>query len=423
MTQGVLAGIDTPADWSWERLWSAAPRVQVVGQPDAEPLSVFLRAGVVPRSSREDNFNRLGEDLAKYQLVRPGDLVFNKLRTWQGGLGVSSHHGIVSPAYFVCRPTNEWYSRYLHYLLISAPYLAELTRISKFMPPSQFDIPWEMLRVLPLLQPPLDEQRRIADFLDAETARIDQLQKARTLQFATLEELVGSRISFVVPRKGEAPFVRLGYLAAIQSGVTVDSNRDSGTDAVTRPYLRVANVQDGHLNLKSVTEITVPRTAARASTLRRGDVLMTEGGDLDKLGRGTVWYDQIENCLHQNHVFAVRPDQRKLVPEYLAMVTRTSYARAYFESTGTKTTNLASTSSSKIRDFRVPMIDTADQLRIVREIDGWLRDIAKAQAVLNQQRALLAERRQALITAAVTGVMDVTTAGRPTAQAKPLPVG
>jgi type I restriction enzyme S subunit len=137
---------------------------------------------------------------------------------------------------------------------------------------------------------------------------------------------------------------------------------------------------------------------------------MTEGGDLDKLGRGTVWLDEIKHCLHQNHVFAVRPDQRKLVSEYLALITRTTYARSYFESTGTKTTNLASTSSSKIRDFKIPLIDTSDQARIFRDTDGLLKDIAKVQAVLSQQRFLLAERRQALISAAVTGRIDVTTA-------------
>ncbi len=87
------------------------------------------------------------------------------------------------------------------------------------------------------------------------------------------------------------PFVRLGYLATIQSGITVDGGRDAGTDAVTLPYLRVANVQDGHVDLESIAEITAPRAATRSSTLRRGDVLMTEGGDLDKLGRGTVWQD------------------------------------------------------------------------------------------------------------------------------------
>jgi len=265
---------------------------------------------------------------------------------------------------------------------------------------------WDIKR-LPIALPPPDEQRRIADFLDAETTRIDQLHMARARQLEVLEELRASRISAVVPSESQVPFVRLGYVAVVQSGVTVDGSRDPGVESVTLPYLRVANVQNGYVDLESVTEITVPRLVARSATLRRGDVLMTEGGDLDKLGRGTVWLEDIKNCLHQNHIFAVRPDQRQLVPEYLALLTRTSYARAYFERTGTKTTNLASTSSSKIRDFRIPLTDVAVQVRVCGEIEGWLRGVAKVQTILVQQLSLLADRRQALITAAVTRGISV----------------
>jgi type I restriction enzyme S subunit len=268
----------------------------------------------------------------------------------------------------------------------------------------------EGLATLPMTRPPSHEQRRIADFLDAETARIDSLQSTRTSQLVGLQELALSGISAIVPRRAEVAFVRLGYLATIQSGITVDSKRGLGADALTLPYLRVANVQDGRVDLGSISEITVPVSVARSATLRYGDVLMTEGGDLDKLGRGTVWLDEIKGCLHQNHVFAVRPDRRKLVPEYLALLTRTSYGRSYFESTGTKTTNLASTSSGKIRDFKVPLFEMTDQARIFREIDSWLQQIVKLEAVLERQRSLLDKRRKALITAAVTGQIDVTTA-------------
>jgi len=194
--------------------------------------------------------------------------------------------------------------------------------------------------------------------------------------------------------RSRVPFVRLGYLATIQSGITVDANRDHGSDSVTLPYLRVANVQDGHLDLKTITEIRVPRAIARSAMLRRGDVLMTEGGDLDKLGRGTVWNGEIENCLHQNHVFAVRPDRGKLMPEYLALITQTSYARAYFERTGTKTTNLASTSSSKIRDFRIPFVDFDEQRRIVDFLDAETARIDGLAAARRMMRDLLMLRRE-----------------------------
>lgn len=193
------------------------------------------------------------------------------------------------------------------------------------------------------------------------------------------------------------PLVRLGYLASIQSGITVDGNRSEGSDDVTLPYLRVANVQDGHLDLATITEIRVPKSLARSATLKRGDVLMTEGGDLDKLGRGTVWDDEIENCLHQNHVFAVRPDPRKLLPKYLSLVTQSSYARAYFESTGTKTTNLASTSSSKIRDFRIPLVGLDEQRRIADFLDAETARIDHLMSAQLRALELLEERTNSRI--------------------------
>jgi type I restriction enzyme, S subunit len=380
---------------------------EVTDRTNLQVLSVYRDYGIIPKGSRSDNFNKTPEDITRYQEVRVGDLVVNKMKAWQGSAGISAHHGIVSPDYLVCSVDTSVNSRFMHHLLRSAPLAAAFGARSKGIRPAQWRLYWEDLAEIPINLPVLDEQRRIADFLDVETARIDGLQRARDRQIEVLNELVASKISALVPTREDASFVRIGYLAVIQSGVTVDGKRDSGSEAVTLPYLRVANVQDGRLDLASITEITVPSAVAQSSMLRFGDVLMTEGGDLDKLGRGTVWNAEIERCLHQNHVFAVRPDQGKLMPEYLALITRTVHARAYFESTGTKTTNLASTSTSKIRDFRIPLIALPDQARVVRETDSWLEEIAKVKAVLTVQRTLLAERRQALITAAVTGGITV----------------
>ncbi|WP_200210384.1 restriction endonuclease subunit S [Micromonospora coerulea] len=259
--------------------------------------------------------------------------------------------------------------------------------------------------------PPLSDQRRIADFLDVETAHIDELDAARSRHLELLQELSAAHVASAFELEATVPKVRLGYLATIQTGVTVDASRSAGSDAVTRPYLRVANVQAGYLDLNQITEITVPRRLAAASTLQAGDVLMTEGGDLDKLGRGTVWEGQIEGCLHQNHVFAVRVNRGALDADYLAMLTRATPARIHFESTGNKTTNLASTSSSKIRELRVPLPPISRQRAVVAEVKAALAAIEAIASAVRCQRKLLAERRQALITAAVTGQFDVTTAG------------
>ncbi|MBV9855564.1 MAG: restriction endonuclease subunit S [Streptosporangiaceae bacterium] len=356
-----------------------------------------------------DQLTLFGQAPSRARRIAPaGSTVVSTVRTYLCAIAQvpSTDETLVfSTGFAVLEAKPSIDDRFLAYVCRSQPFINEV--VARSVGVSYPAINPGDLSGIRVPVPPLDEQRRIADFLDAETARMDGLQGTRDRQLTALDELIASSVSAIVPSPSDVSFVRLGYLSVIQLGLTVDGGRDPGADSVTLPYLRVANVQDGHLDLESIYDITVPRIAARSSTLCRGDVLMTEGGDLDKLGRGTVWNGEIENCLHQNHVFAVRSDQTKLAPEYLALITRTAYARSYFESTGTKTTNLASTSSSKIRDFRIPLIDLTDQARVVRETESWLEEVTKVQAVLTLQRALLAERRQALITAAVTGGITV----------------
>jgi type I restriction enzyme, S subunit len=335
--------------------------------------------------------------------VEPGDLLFGKLRPYLAKTWVADRAVYASTELLCLRPGPDVDSRWLGYLMLSRGVVewAVATSDGTKMPRTS----WERLGAYRVQVPGLAKQRAIADFLDTETARIDALiAKKRELtgrlherDSGTIDRLCGQGV----------PFVRLGYIAVVQSGITVDARRPRSADDVTLPYLRVANVQPGRLDLDEVSEITVPRSVAKRSTLQTGDVLMTEGGDLDKLGRGTVWSGEIVDCLHQNHVFAVRPKAGVLDSSYLALLTRASHARAYFERTGTRTTNLASTNASKVADFRVPLPPLDEQRRIVVEYAAWALTLEALTVRLIEQIELLAEHRQALITAAVTGELDV----------------
>ena len=147
--------------------------------------------------------------------------------------------------------------------------------------------------------------------------------------------------------------VCLKRISEIQGGLTLGKDYDG--PLIERPYLRVANVQDGHLDLSDVTTIEVPADVAARVELRADDVLMTEGGDLDKLGRGHLWNGEIDGCLHQNHIFALRCFRHKLLPKFLTYLTASRYGRDYFEATGKRTTNLASTNSTKVGEFPIPL--------------------------------------------------------------------
>ncbi|GAA2870666.1 hypothetical protein GCM10010517_30930 [Streptosporangium fragile] len=403
------------------------PREEV-NRPDLPVLSVYRDHGVVPKDSRSDNFNKTPIDVSRYQVVKAGDLVVNKMKAWQGSIAVSRYSGIVSPDYLVCSVSSDIHGPYLHYLLRSKPLVAEYGKRSKGIRPAQWRLYWEDLADIGVGLPSLEEQRRIASFLDGSVALIDGLISARSSQRDGVEERFFVEISEmltpgIVGASGNdrawpwlpefipgIPMVRLGYLSKLQAGITVHEGRELGGDVVTRPYLRVANVQAGQVDLSGISEIQVPRAMANRSTLRSGDVLMTEGGDLDKLGRGTVWRGEIPDCLHQNHVFAIRPDRERLDGNYLVLLTQSMHGRCYFESTGSKTTNLASTNSSKIMKFPIPLRGLDSQRRIVRILNASRETTSRLMRAIDTQLTLLAERKQALITAAVTGQIDVTTA-------------
>jgi type I restriction enzyme S subunit len=134
---------------------------------------------------------------------------------------------------------------------------------------------------------------------------------------------------------------------------------------------------------------------------------MTEGGDPDKLGRGCVWSGQVSQCLHQNHVFAVRPDQQRLEPAFLSAFMGTSYARAYFQSTAKQTTNLASTNKTKIGRLQVPLPPVDEQRAILAQVAVQTQPVNVAIARLEAEIRLLREYRIRLVADVVTGKLDV----------------
>jgi restriction endonuclease S subunit len=163
----------------------------------------------------------------------------------------------------------------------------------------------------------------------------------------------------------------LGEIAEVIGGVTKDGKRETGKDLVEVPYLRVANVQRGRIDISRIASIRVPIKKAEKLALMPGDVLLNEGGDRDKLGRGWVWDGQIPRCIHQNHVFRARIRNDALHPRLLAWYAN-EVAHQWFESNGRQSVNLASISLSKIRTFPVPIPPLDEQRRIVEILEDHL---------------------------------------------------
>lgn len=414
-----------PLGWKTVPMWTLFKRTKRQGFPDLELLSVYRDYGVLPKASRDDNFNKPSDDLNTYQRVDPGSLVVNKMKAWQGSVSVSEYTGIVSPAYFVYAPRTDQNLRFLHYTLRSGLMTGKYAAISSGVRPNQWDLDPQQFSRLPVLLPPTPEQERIATFLDCETSKIDaviakQEQLIVTLRedrTATITQAVTNgldpAVDMVQPHNFELPAcpkhwtvqVSLKRLAEVQTGLTLGKSVDPA-EAVDVPYLRVANVQTSGVNLDEVKTVAVHQSELSRYLLRDGDVLMTEGGDIDKLGRGCVWSGEISPCIHQNHVFAVRCTDA-LASDFLVYLLDTAVARNYFFMTAKKTTNLASTNSTTLGAFTFSLPPRAEQDEIVGHLNkrcaGLDALVAKANAVIK----VLREYRAALITDAVTGKIDV----------------
>jgi len=179
---------------------------------------------------------------------------------------------------------------------------------------------------------------------------------------------------------------KLAEVAEIQTGIA--KGKEINGSAVSLPYLRVANVQDGYIDLQEVKRIQVEARYIQRHALRSGDVLFTEGGDFDKLGRGAVWKGQIDLCLHQNHVFAVRPDRAFLLPEFLALQAASSYGKRYFQGSSKQSTNLASINSTQLKAFPVLLPPMSEQVRITEILRTWDDAIEKLEALRARKHTL-----------------------------------
>lgn len=191
---------DIPCYWKIDKLKYHLRRNEPRNPGDAVVLSLYREFGVIPKDSRDDNHNVTSEDTSKYKYVRPGDFVINKMKAWQGSVAVSEYEGIVSPAYFVYEFTDGTiFKRYFHYLLRSC-YKDEFMRLSGGIRVGQWDLPADALENTPILIPPMDEQCRIADFLDTKCAEIDALVADIQTQIDTLEQYKRSIITETVTK-------------------------------------------------------------------------------------------------------------------------------------------------------------------------------------------------------------------------------
>jgi len=194
----------------------------------------------------------------------------------------------------------------------------------------------------------------------------------------------------------------LEALAEIKGGITKDQNRKHTAPARSVPYLRVANVQRGYLDLTEIKEIVTTEDEIHELALKPGDILFNEGGDRDKLGRGWVWNGELPECIHQNHVFRARLYVAALNPKLVSWYANT-FGQKFFFDEGKHTTNLASISMSKLKGLPVPIPPPTEQTRIVEEVERRLSVVEELESVVTANLQRATRLRQSILQKAFTG--------------------
>lgn len=169
------------------------------------------------------------------------------------------------------------------------------------------------------------------------------------------------------------------------------------------PYLRVANVKEGRLDLSDVYQIEATEDEILKLKLRQGDLLLTEGGDADKLGRGIYWEGQLPECIHQNHIFRVRFDQEQLSPQFVAFEVRSAYGKAYFQAHAKQTTGIATINQKVLANFPLMFPPLPEQQRIAATLTEQMAAVDRARQAAEAELASINALPAALLREAFAG--------------------
>ena len=385
-------------------------------------LSVSEYYGVKPRSAAiaEGEFLSRAESLVGYKKCNVDDLVMNIMLAWKRGLGVSRFEGIVSPAYSVFRFRDFTSPQFMHYLLRTDAYVDHFKSRSTGVIDSRLRLYPDTFADIKILIPPLPEQTKIAAFLDHETAKIDGLIAKQQRLIALLEEKRQAVISHAVtkgldptaPQRpsgidwlGDVPahweITKLSHRYEVMLGKMLDKSKVTGR--FLGHYLRNTDVQWDAINT-----IDLPKMDFRADEIERysvikGDLLVCEGGEV---GRCAIWHEE-ESCFYQKALHRVRPIETDLDLTQFFLFSLTSSAKQGRFTGGINSATIAHLPAEAFREYKFVFPPLEEQKSIAKflselqlRFDALVR---RAQSAIT----LLKERRTALISAAVTGKIDL----------------
>lgn len=403
-----------PSTWDVHRLKVHLNRFEEKNPGDMQVLSLYRDLGIVPKDSRDDNHNVTSEDTSKYKYVQVGNFVVNKMKAWQGSVAVSDYEGIVSPAYYVYKFTDsDFHKRYFHYLLRSC-YREEFMRLSGGIRIGQWDLSSGDLDNVPVLLPPMEEQKAIALYLDNTTKCIEDLISEAK---ASIEEYKSWKASliFETVTKGLDPDVEMK-----DSGVEWIGEIPSKWKLVRMKNLISFMPKCDYSFCKNDTLVTfTPMECIRTGTFENrsrpyGDI----DGSYTQYAEGDIVLAKVTPCFENGNVcimsglysgvgfgsselFVFRP--QKVLDRFLLYFLQHNGFKDTACSTMTGTGGLKRVSSSFIQNCYVPYPDMDTQKEIADYLD---RKCSAIQSLICEKESLIADLeayKKSLIFEVVTG--------------------
>jgi type I restriction enzyme S subunit len=354
-----------PANWQLVRLGNVLRRrsdtILPANMEEAQTLLVGLediedggRGGIHPRLVATTEIDSLKTRFS------PGNILYGKLRPYLNKVGIVEAEGICSTEIWVFDPSPHLNSFFAYCYLSSTGFVERVSSLTKGANLPRLDA--ESFDSLEIPLPPLSEQHRIVEIL----REAEEIRRLSAQAEAKTAELIPALFHARFGGDSKIKFAKLETVADVVSGVAI-GRKIKGTSQEV-PYMRVANVQDGYIDLSEIKTTIASLEEILAYGLEPDDVLLTEGGDFDKLGRGCLWKGQVHPCIHQNHVFRVRPNPKVLNSHFFTHYLQSPRAKGYFLRCAKKTTNLASINISQLKALPVPAISLRKQEEFEREI-------------------------------------------------------
>lgn len=407
-----------PKNWNVDKIKYHLKRNEPKNPGNVEVLSVYREYGVIPKNSRDDNHNITSEDTSKYKYVKKGDLVINKMKAWQGSMGVSEYEGIVSPAYFIYNFTDNYFDKKYFHFLIRNCYKDEFRRISGGIREGQWDLSADLFADELVLIPPIKEQIKILEFLNTKCAEIDTLYSDIEKQIETLEEYKKSIITEAVTR-GLDPDVemkdsgiewigmipkhwnlkRLGFASVMQNGY-VGATQDILVDDGER-YIQSLHIKDGQIMFGNDFFVT-KEWGEKHPKMYKGDILVVQTGDI---GQVAIVDDEYDGC-NCHALIICHVDNVNFVSQFLLYYLM-SYAgnrELIRYQTGTTLKHL---NSSKIKYSKMVVPPKDEQSEIVKHLTPIIREVELVIEDKKKQLETLEQYKRSLIYEYVTGKKEV----------------